>query len=136
MQLLAERGLDVSGFGPEQMTSAEDVYLFPNLVGPVYPGSAILFRARPLGFDPDHAVHETWVLEWPQPGSPRRTAAERFTADWTARDWGEITNQDYANMAEVQRGMKSDGFDALRLNPRQEANLLHMHRVIDRYLTD
>jgi hypothetical protein len=31
--------------------------------------------------------------------------------------------------------MRSDGFEALRLNPRQEANLLHMHRVIDRYLT-
>ena len=30
--------------------------------------------------------------------------------------------------------MKSAGFDGLRLNPRQEANLLHMHRVIDRYL--
>ena len=37
-------------------------------------------------------------------------------------------------MAEVQTGMKSAGFDGLRLNPRQEANLLHMHRVIDGYL--
>jgi hypothetical protein len=30
--------------------------------------------------------------------------------------------------------MKSRGFRGLRLNPRQEANLLHMHRVIDEYL--
>jgi len=30
--------------------------------------------------------------------------------------------------------MKSAGFTGLRLNPRQEANLLHMHRVIDTYL--
>ncbi|MGZ6968334.1 MAG: SRPBCC family protein [Acidimicrobiia bacterium] len=45
-----------------------------------------------------------------------------------------MTNQDYANMAEVQIGMKSAGFDGLRLNPRQEANLLHMHQVIDGYL--
>ena len=54
--------------------------------------------------------------------------------DWHEIDWGPITNQDYANMAEVQIGMKSRGFDALRLNPRQEGNLLHMHRVIDQYL--
>jgi nitrite reductase/ring-hydroxylating ferredoxin subunit len=134
LQLLASRGLDVSGFEPDQMTSAEDVYCFPNVVGPIYPGSAILFRARPYGLDPDRAIHDTWVLEWPRPGEARRDVARRSVADWTERDWGEITNQDYANMAEVQTGMKSAGFDSLRLNPRQEANLLHMHRVIDTYL--
>src|SRR4051812_30696779 len=39
MELLTKRGFDVSGFDPEQMTSADDVYCFPNLVGPIYPGS-------------------------------------------------------------------------------------------------
>ena len=58
----------------------------------------------------------------------------RFYADWTAKDWGEITTQDYANLAEVQIGMKSRGCRGLRCNPRQESNVLHMHRVIDRYL--
>jgi len=36
-------------------------------------------------------------------------------------------------MGEVQAGIKSAGFRGLRLNPRQEANVLHMHRVIDRF---
>jgi hypothetical protein len=54
--------------------------------------------------------------------------------DWREKDWGEITNQDYANMLEVQTGMKSHGFKGSRLNPRQESNVLHMHRVIDQYL--
>ena len=44
---LASRGFDVSGLEPDQMTSADDVYLFPNMVGPVFPGSTILFRVRP-----------------------------------------------------------------------------------------
>jgi nitrite reductase/ring-hydroxylating ferredoxin subunit len=134
LELLSARGIDVSGFEPEQMTSAEDVFCFPNVVGPMYPGSAILFRARPYGLDPDRAIHDTWVLEWPRPGAERRPPTRRDVPDWTERDWGEITNQDYANMAEVQVGMKSAGFTGLRLNPRQEANLLHMHRVIDTYL--
>jgi hypothetical protein len=30
--------------------------------------------------------------------------------------------------------MHSNGFMGLRLNPKQEGNILHMHRVIDRYL--
>ena len=33
----------------------------------------------------------------------------RFYPDWTERDWGLITNQDYANMEHVQIGMKSAG---------------------------
>jgi hypothetical protein len=31
--------------------------------------------------------------------------------------------------------MKSRGGPPLRLNRRQESNLLHMHRMIDHYLT-
>ena len=37
-ELLASRGLDVSDLSLDQMTSADDVYCFPNLVGPIYPG--------------------------------------------------------------------------------------------------
>ena len=135
MELLQSRGFDVSGLAKEQMTSADDVYWFPNLVGPVYPGSAILFRVRPNGLDPDSAIKDTWVLEWPRPGDGWRMPERKFYADWTEKDWGPITNQDYANMREVQVGMKSRGCRDLRLNSRQESNILHMHRVIDRYLT-
>lgn len=134
MELLASRGFDVSGLEPDQMTSADDVYLFPNVVGPVYPGSAILFRVRPAGHDPDHAIMDTWVLAWPDPEREWSMPERRFYPDWRERDWGELTTQDYENLERVQRGMKSSGFEGLRLNPRQEANLLHMHRVLDRYL--
>ena len=135
MELLASRGFDVSGFQPDQMTSADDVYCFPNVVGPIYPGSAILFRVRPNGRDPDSAIQDTWVLEWPRPGSEWQMPERRFYADWHERKWGEITEQDYTNLANVQRGMRSRGFDGSRLASKQESNVLHMHRVVDRYLT-
>jgi phenylpropionate dioxygenase-like ring-hydroxylating dioxygenase large terminal subunit len=134
MDLLRARGLDVSGFTPDQMTSADDVYWFPNLVGPIYPGSAILFRVRPNGCDPESAIKDTWVLEHPRPGAPWTMPERRFFADWRARNWGEITTQDYENITRQQAGMRSRGFQGLRLNPKQESNILHMHRVIDRYL--
>jgi hypothetical protein len=130
MDLMRSRGFDLSGVTPDQMTSADDVYWFPNLVGPIYPGSAILFRVRPDGLDPDRAIKDTWVLEWPRPDEPWNRCEPRFYLDWTERDWGLITNQDYANMAHVQAGMKSRGFAGLRLNTRQESNVLHMHRVM------
>ena len=135
MDLLASRGFDTSTLTPDRMTSAEDVYWFPNLVGPIYPGSALLFRVRPNGLDPDSAIKDIWVLEWRPPDDVRPMPERKWYPDWTAKDWGEVSEQDYANLAAVQIGMKSRGFEALRLNPRQEGNVLHMHRVIDRYLT-
>jgi phenylpropionate dioxygenase-like ring-hydroxylating dioxygenase large terminal subunit len=134
MTLLAERGFDVSGLTADLMTSADDVLWFPNVVGPIYPGSAILFRVRPNGRDPDSCVKDTWVLEWPSPEEEWTMPPRRFVDDWRERDWGEITEQDYANLANVQRGMRSRGWQGARLNRRQESNILHMHRVIDRYL--
>jgi len=134
LDLLRGRGVDVNGFGPEQMTSAEDVHWFPNMVGPIYPGSALLFRVRPYGHDPHRSVKDTWVLEWPADGAEWRMPERRFYADWHERNWGTITEQDYTNLAEVQRGMRSSGCEGLWLNPRQEGNILQMHHVIDRYL--
>jgi phenylpropionate dioxygenase-like ring-hydroxylating dioxygenase large terminal subunit len=136
MELLRARGLDVSGFTAEHMTSADDVYWFPNMVGPIYPGSAILFRVRPNGLDPESTIKDTWVLEWPRPGTAWTMPERRFFADWRTRNWGEITTQDYENIERAQAGMRSRGFRGLRLNPHQESNILHMHRVIDRYLTE
>jgi nitrite reductase/ring-hydroxylating ferredoxin subunit len=135
MTLLAQRGVDVSAFTPDRMTSAEDVHWFPNLVGPIYPGSALLFRVRPYGRDPDRAIKDTWVLEWPADDDAWQMPPRRFYTDWTERDWGVITEQDYTNLPRVQQGMKSRGCTGLWCNPRQEGNILQMHRVIDRYLT-
>jgi phenylpropionate dioxygenase-like ring-hydroxylating dioxygenase large terminal subunit len=134
--LLAARGVAVDAFADDQLTSADDVYFFPNMVGPIYPGIAIVFRVRPNGLDPDSCIQDTWFLAWPDPAAPPKRAERRFYPDWTERDWGEITNQDYANMEHVQIGMKSRGGPPLRLNRRQESNVLHMHRMIDRYLMD
>ncbi len=133
-ELLSGRGLDVGAFGDDELTSADDVYWFPNVVGPIYPGSAILFRIRPNGLDPDSCIKDTWVLEWPDADRPPRALRKRFYEQWRDRDWGEVTTQDYENMEPVQQGMRSDGYTGLRLNPRQESNVLAMHRAIDRYL--
>ena len=136
VQLLETRGFDVSGLSADLMTSADDVFCFPNVVGPIYPGSAILFRVRPFGDDPNRSIKDTWVLEWRAPGADdERRVQPKFYADWRERNWGEITEQDYENLANVQQGMHSAGWTGARLNPRQEGNILHMHRVIDRYLT-
>ncbi len=137
MELLEARGFDVSGLSPDLVTSADDVFWFPNVVGPIYPGSAIMFRVRPLGRDPNRSIKDTWVLEWRAPDTvDERRVQTKFFENWRERSWGEITEQDYENLGNVQQGMRSAGWTGPRLNPRQEGNILHMHRVIDTYLGD
>ncbi len=133
--MLKRKGIDLSGFTEDQLINADDCYFFPNVVGPIYPGSTTLFRMRPNGLDPLSTIKDLWTLEWPQDGEERPMVQRKFYPDWSAKDWGLVTNQDYGNMEHVVAGMQSRGCQGLRLNPRQESNVLHMHRVIDRYLT-
>ncbi len=59
------------------------------------------------------------MLEWPRPGAEWQMPERRFYADWHERKWGEITEQDYTNLANVQRGMRSRGLR--RLPAREQA---------------
>jgi nitrite reductase/ring-hydroxylating ferredoxin subunit len=134
VQMLRGKGIDLGDLTDEQLLMSDDVHFFPNVVGPIYPGSTTLFRTRPNGLDPHSAIKDLWTLEWVPPDEDRPMCERKFYPDWTAKDWGLVTNQDYANMAHVQAGMRSRGCTGLRLNPRQEHNVIHMHEVIDDYL--
>ena len=118
------------------MASVDDVFVFPNIVGPVYPGSAIIVPRPPdAASTPIAAINDTWVLEWRRARRPTRaTPQRREFPDWRDRDWGVITEQDYDNLDRRAVGHAVRGFTGLRLNPRQEINVLHMHRGIDAYL--
>ncbi|MGZ4795526.1 MAG: aromatic ring-hydroxylating oxygenase subunit alpha [Acidimicrobiia bacterium] len=131
--LMTDRGFDVSHFADDELTSAQDVYWFPNLVGPIYPGSAILFRVRPHPDDPNRSLNDTWVLEWPDRSRAARPPRVE-TVDCETFAWDPVTRQDYDNLARVQAGMRDGSVEWLFPNPRQEGNVVHMHRVIDRYL--
>ena len=46
----------------------------------------------------------------------------------TVERFGLILSQDFANMTEVQKGMKSKGFRGARTNPLQESAISNFHR--------
>ena len=133
--LLVARGVAVEEFADDQLTSADDVYFFPNMVGPIYPGIAILFRVRPNGTDPGQ-LHQGHVV--PAVASGGR-ASEAGRAPILPRlDRARLGRDHQPGLR--QHGARADRDEvprraALRLNRRQESNVLHMHRMIDRYLT-
>jgi hypothetical protein len=89
---------------------------------PVQP-SAPAPRAETIGAEaflsPDYARAETtWVHADPYaPGA-----------------WPPVLLQDFDNMSQVQRGMRSAGFRGCLPNPKQEAPVTNFHRNLSRYM--
>jgi len=128
-------GIDVVGLTDKDLRGSGTIHLFPNFLGPITHGNATLYRARPNGLDPDSTLLDYWALEWVPRDAEPKPVERKFYEDWTAKDWGLINNQDFANLTEVTRGMKSKGYRGAMLNPVQEANLIHHHHMLDRYLS-
>ncbi|MGH8630762.1 MAG: SRPBCC family protein, partial [Burkholderiales bacterium] len=55
-------------------------------------------------------------------------------AEPTGEKWGKVLAQDFANMAAVQRGMKSRGFRGTLPNPHQERKVTNFHRNLVEYM--
>lgn len=119
----------------EQVAAAgTDWHLFPNAITLMFPDAAIWYRARPDGNDPDSCLFDVWSLQRFAPGAEPKLKRE-FYADWRqCADLGQILEQDFSNMEQVQAGMHSRGFVSARTNPKQEIAISNYHRVLHRYL--
>jgi hypothetical protein len=122
---------DISG---EQMARAgTDWHIFPNMVTLPHPDGAIVYRSRPDGNNPDSCIYDVWGLQRYAPGSEPAINRQFFLGkdDW--RSVGAISlivEQDFVNMEEVQRGLKSYGFPGCRTSPVQEVAVSNMHRAL------
>jgi len=94
------------------------------------------YRARPDGDDPDSCIFEVYQLERMPEQDIRKVENIRNDDIHDSAFWGEILLQDFQQMADTHRGMKSSGYRGPRLNPRQEAALANFHRVYHEYLGD
>lgn len=119
---------------PEAMYKAgTDWHIFPNCVTLPYFDGAVWYRARPDGYDPDKCVFTIYSLKRYAKGGEPGTKVERVH-DIAGRSFGQIVDQDIANMAKVQRGMKSRAFTYARPNPVQEVEISNFHRVLESYV--
>jgi phenylpropionate dioxygenase-like ring-hydroxylating dioxygenase large terminal subunit len=119
---------------PEQMGRAGvDWHIFPNMVTLPYPDGVIVYRSRPDGDNPDSCLYDVWGLQRYAPGAEPAINRQYFYGrdDW--RQVGAVSiilEQDFLNMEQVQRGMKSHGFPGNRTSPMQEVAISNMHRAL------
>ena len=122
---------------PEQLRKAgADWHIFPNLITLMRPDGALVYRSRPDGDDPDSCIFDIWSLVRYRPGAEPPLKREFFHGkdDYRTTDFGQVLNQDFSNLGEVQKGMKSRGFKGARPSPLQESVISNHHRVIHEYL--
>lgn len=118
----------------QQMAAGTDWNIFPNLVFLNQPTNVLFYRSRPNGDDPDSCIFEISVLERFAEGQEPKEVEVEVADDWRTVDWGLILEQDFQNMGEVQKGMKSAAFRAARPNPVQEVQISNFHATLLDYL--
>ena len=120
--------------GEQLMAAGTDWNIFPNMVFLQQPTNVLAYRSRPYGDDPDRCIFEIYVLQRFAPGTEPKVEVEDGGDDWRKVDWGLILEQDFQNMEELQKGMKSRAFKVARPNPVQEVEISNFHRTYHAFL--
>jgi phenylpropionate dioxygenase-like ring-hydroxylating dioxygenase large terminal subunit len=129
----AKRGVIWPDITPAQMTEAGLAWhVFPNVSILQGVTCALCYRSRPYGDNPDLCIFEAYAIErFPEGQEPK---TEWVYAEPTAEKWGPVLAQDFSNMSEVQKGMKSRGFRGPLPNPHQEQKVTNFHRNLANYM--
>ncbi|HEV2530440.1 aromatic ring-hydroxylating dioxygenase subunit alpha [Phenylobacterium sp.] len=129
-----------AGFPPitpqEIYAAGIDWHLFPNQIMLQSPTGLLGYRARPNGDDPDSCIWDVYSLQRYPPGEAP-AVEQQWSQDHADEGfWGRILCQDYQNMGDIQRGMKSRGFAGSRPNPVQERAVSNFHRALHDFLAE
>ena len=129
-------GLKWPDITPEQMQAAGiDWHLFPNQIMLMGPTGSLNYRARPVGNNPDQCIFDVYSMQRYPAGQEPRNVEVEWSQDHADKDfWGLILTQDFANVAEVQKGMKNRAFKGAIPNPRQETAVINFHRSLCEFM--
>jgi hypothetical protein len=111
-----------------------DWHIFPNVITLPTADSALWYRVRPNGEDPNSCIFDIWSLGRWAPGEEPKVTRNETVGFEAFRGKNPFLEEDFDNMEAVHLGMKSRGFEAARTNPIQEIQTVNFHRVLHAYL--
>jgi phenylpropionate dioxygenase-like ring-hydroxylating dioxygenase large terminal subunit len=140
-KLQEQFGIDYSSKSDTEVLDPIEYFVFPNFMPWGGFGYPLTYRVRPWNDSPDQCLFEVMIF------SPRDP--ETVSAEATYRLMGEDENfeaalgqiglyldEDTANLARQQLGVRTGGLKKIVLANYQESNIQWMHENIDRYLTE
>jgi phenylpropionate dioxygenase-like ring-hydroxylating dioxygenase large terminal subunit len=104
--------------------------VFPNFQIGHAVNNMLCYAARPYGSDPGKCIFEAAVYELYPAGEEPKT-------EWNytnAEDWPPVLQQDFVNMAAVQKGMKSGSFTGTQPNPFMERSVVNLHHNLATFM--
>ncbi|MDE8650348.1 aromatic ring-hydroxylating oxygenase subunit alpha [Novosphingobium album (ex Liu et al. 2023)] len=127
----AARGVVWPVVDPQHTARAGTAWqIFPNFQIGHAVNNMLCYQARPWKADPDMCIFEAAVYELYPEGEAPATEWE-YTEPG---DWPPVLQQDFANMAAVQQGMKNVGFRGAQPNPYMERSVASLHMNLARYM--
>jgi phenylpropionate dioxygenase-like ring-hydroxylating dioxygenase large terminal subunit len=128
------RGLPIHDMhkAAELYPTASNEFLFPNFfLLPMF-GSMMSYRIRPL--TPETCLFELWSLILVPEGEPYESPKQPTVLPHDSPDYPLVVRQDYAQMPEQQRGLRTGEIEYQRLSFSHEGMISNFERVIDGYL--
>jgi phenylpropionate dioxygenase-like ring-hydroxylating dioxygenase large terminal subunit len=110
-----------------------DWHIFPNSIVLPTADSALWYRIRPNGDDPDSCVFDIWNIARYAPGQEPKVTRHETVGFEAFRGRNPFLEEDFDNMEAVHQGMKSKGWKGARTNPIQEIQTVNFHRVLHDY---
>jgi phenylpropionate dioxygenase-like ring-hydroxylating dioxygenase large terminal subunit len=132
-QMAASQGLDLSAFEDDEVIIGSIWSLFPNVSMAVNGSSAFILRFRPNGWDPNSCIVDVWSLEWSAPAEEPKSIEREYYANWRDHEWDLILTQDLENLPNVQRGIRSRGFQHAICGSK-ETTVANFHRALNEFL--
>ena len=112
-----------------------ELFIFPNFMILPQAGNAMMYRARPDGFDPDRCIFEIFSTKtYPSAVRPPRAVVETVTDLEDPKQVLQIPRQDLGNIPRMQKGLHSPGIRQTWLASEHEKMILNMHQELDRYV--
>jgi hypothetical protein len=112
-----------------------EIFIFPNFMILPHAGNAMMYRARPMGSDPDRCTFEIYSTRTlPAAVKPQRAVSEHVTNLQDPQQVLLIPRQDLGNIPRMQKGLHAHGIKHTWLASHHEKMILNMHQEMDRYL--
>jgi phenylpropionate dioxygenase-like ring-hydroxylating dioxygenase large terminal subunit len=112
-----------------------EVFIFPNFMILPMAGNAMMYRARPMGSDPDRCIFEIYSTKTlPGAVKPPRAMVEQVSDGRDPQQMRLIPRQDLGNIPRMQKGLHSRLMRHTWLASQHEKIILNMHQELDRYL--
>jgi hypothetical protein len=137
-------GVDTASVSDCEAIDTIQYFLFPNMAVWAGYNSFICYRWLPNGHDPDSSWMDVMLLAPVGPDRPRPATAKP-TVLAPQQAWseakalgglGHVFDQDTANIAALQRGLKASKKPGVTLAHYQESRIRHFAKTLEHYLAE